>query len=83
MLLAGIDWTPKLQLWMGGTDLVKEGDFVWTDGTHLPLSAFLWSPGEPNNAGNIEHCTNINIPDYKLNDKRCDSKLPYICQIDM
>ena len=83
MLLAGIDWTLKPKLWMGGSDLVKEGDFVWTDGTHLPLNASVWNPGEPNNVGNVEHCTIIVTTVYKLNDIPCDLKLPYICQIDM
>ena len=83
MLLAGIYWTLKPILWMGGSDLVKEGDFVWTDGTHLPLNASVWSPGEPNNEENLEHCLNIYTTIYKVNDIPCDSKLPYICQIDM
>ena len=83
MLLAGIDWTRKSKLWMGGSDLVKEGDFVWTDGTHLLLNASVWIPGQPNNAGNLEHCLDIYTTIYKVNDDRCDSKLPYICQIDM
>ena len=68
---------------MGGSDLVKQGDFVWTDGTHLPLNASVWRPGEPNNQGNLEHCLDIYTTIYKVNDDRCDFKLPYICQIDM
>ena len=68
---------------MGGSDLVKQGDFIWTDGTHLPLNASVWRPGEPNNQGNLEHCLDIYTTIYKVNDDRCDFKLPYICQIDM
>jgi len=38
-----------LQAYIGLTDEVTEGTFLWVDGT--PLNYTNWSPGEPNNAG--------------------------------
>ena len=49
------DLNPIQSLWMGATDVVKEGDFVWTDGTHLLLNASVWRPGNPDNLYN-EDC---------------------------
>ena len=78
-----IDRTSALNLWMGGTDEVKEGDFVWTDGTHLPLNADVWNPRSPDNWFE-EDCLHIIIAeDYSLNDVQCNYRMPYICQIDM
>ena len=35
-------------LWIGGTDTVNEGQFVWDDGTDFDYSN--WCTGEPNNS---------------------------------
>ncbi len=42
------DWT-----WIGLSDETQEGNFQWVTGE--PLSFTRWIPGEPNNAGGIEH----------------------------
>ena len=74
-----IDGTSTLNLWLGGTDVVKEDDFVWTDGTHLLLNASrVWLPGNPDNLYN-EDCQHIfTAAVYRLNDVRCDFLMPYI-----
>lgn len=48
-----------IRVWIGGTDAVTEGTFVWTDGTLLAAGYTNWRDGEPNNAnGNFEEdCT--------------------------
>ena len=83
LLHLGIARTSYKRLWMGATDVVKEGDFVWTDGTHLPLNASVWLPGNPSNSTN-EDCLHIfSGAIYRVNDIPCTVPMPYICQIDM
>ena len=83
LLHLGIARTSTKRLWMGATDVVKEGDFVWNDGTHLPLNASVWLPGNPSNSNN-EDCLHIATgAGYRLNDIRCNYRMPFICQIDM
>ena len=73
----------SLSAWVGATDVVKEGDFVWTDGTHLPLNADVWKPGNPDNWFEEDCLHIITAAAYRLNDVRCNYRIPYICQIDM
>lgn len=40
-------------VWLGATDEVKEGRWVWVDGTEMDFRHF--HKGEPNNANNKEH----------------------------
>ncbi len=54
-------------IWIGYSDAVAEGSFVWYDGSALSYSN--WAPGEPNNAGD-EDCTQI-YPDGSWNDLNC------------
>ena len=51
---------PGQQFWIGFTDEVNEGTFVWDDGS--PTTYTKWAPGEPNNSGptNNEDYTLIN-----------------------
>lgn len=55
-------------IWIGYSDAVAEGSFVWYDGA--PLSYSNWAPGEPNDAGGVEDCTQI-YPDGSWNDLNC------------
>ncbi len=55
-------------IWIGYSDAVTEGSYVWYDGA--PLSYSNWAPGEPNDAGGVEDCTQI-YPDGSWNDLNC------------
>ena len=55
-------------VWIGYSDAVTEGSYVWYDGA--PLSYSNWAPGEPNDAGGVEDCTQI-YPDGSWNDLNC------------
>ena len=84
LLHAGFTWGMDAMLWMGGDDLLEEGDFVWSDGSHLPINDPVWSSGEPNNGANgDEHCLTIYPIVYKLNDAFCSYRIFYVCQIDI
>merc|ERR1712098_30081 len=43
------------KMWLGGTDKVNEGTFVWTDGSSFSFTS--WSPDNPDNAGNQDGVT--------------------------
>ncbi len=55
-------------IWIGYSDATAEGSFVWYDGS--PISYTNWAPGEPNDAGGVEDCTQI-YPDGSWNDLNC------------
>lgn len=60
-LLANMQWPTTLsrgsandtQVWLGGSDKEREGDWRWPDRSLVQWSN--WLSGEPNNAGGIEH----------------------------
>ncbi len=56
-------------IWMGFGDEAVEGIFEWYD--QSPVSYTNWAPGEPNNAGGDEDCTQI-YPDGQWNDLPCN-----------
>lgn len=56
-------------IWIGFTDAALEGTFVWYDSA--PVTYSNWAPGEPNNAGGNENCTQI-YPDGTWNDLNCN-----------
>merc|ERR1712124_183303 len=46
--------------WLGGHDLVREGQWTWThSGLRLSGRYQDWAPGEPNNMDNKEHCLDL------------------------
>ena len=78
-------------IWVGGTDMAREGTFVWqTSKRTVPGDYF--TPGEPNNSGGQEDCTQMycheDCTDWfcskvrlgKLNDGICETKLYFICE---
>lgn len=75
--------------WIGGSDRVTEGQFLWEDGTAFMFTA--WAAGEPNNANNNfqEDCVIIaGARTSKLwDDRPCDASevstsgnFAYLCQ---
>ena len=63
--------------WIGLTDFMAEGTFVWVDGT--ALSYTNWRPNQPNNGGDTQHCTWIR-PDGGWDDVICTKEQAYVCQ---
>ncbi|CAC5395278.1 unnamed protein product [Mytilus coruscus] len=66
--------------WLGGTDIVTEGIWMWT--TSQTLFTFTdWNDNNPSNDGGSEHCLEMRYQiDYKWNDNYCDETCNYICQ---
>ncbi|XP_059167873.1 uncharacterized protein LOC131949930 [Physella acuta] len=64
--------------WLGATDGLREGEWVWTDGTKANLTS-MWRAGEPNSYNNkSEDC--LDISEWEnLNDEACSRAFPFIC----
>ncbi|EAT48403.1 AAEL000543-PA [Aedes aegypti] len=71
--------------WIGGNDLAEEGTFSWMPNGRLVRYA-NWSPGEPNNTEDKEHCMQlVYIPRFEQrwtwNDNECRTNHMYfICE---
>ncbi|KAL3879771.1 hypothetical protein ACJMK2_032057 [Sinanodonta woodiana] len=66
-------------VWVGTTDINSVGNWNWLNGQ--AITAVFWSPGQPDNWDNKEHCGDlVKVSNYYLNDEDCSSKLHFICQ---
>ena len=68
--------------WLGGTDLLQEGLWLWnSDNSTIDLTVF-WNENEPNNLlnnrPNGENC--LEFRDQGLNDEPCERPRPYVCE---
>ncbi|KAI9531080.1 hypothetical protein NQZ68_000574 [Dissostichus eleginoides] len=63
--------------WVGGNDAVKDGVWLWSDGSNFKFGG--WAKGEPNGQGK-ENCMEINFreSDY-INDSGCSGKKSFVC----
>lgn len=72
--------TASMKNWWLGLSLNKTiAKWKWEDGSDLQTSVIAWKPGEPNNSLRDEQCGEMNIQG-KLNDQKCDSLNPFICE---
>ena len=63
------------QIWIGGSDIASEGDWVWSDETTWSYSN--WHSDEPSNDKKKEHCLTFQ---RHWNDDDCTHKFPFLCQ---
>ncbi|XP_038065858.1 alpha-N-acetylgalactosamine-specific lectin-like [Patiria miniata] len=67
-------------LWIGFTDEVEEGNFIWTDKSVVNFTE--WSDGQPDNYGGGEKCTHMWYGKYgEWNDIGCDNLFSYMCKM--
>ncbi|XP_052078292.1 CD209 antigen-like protein C [Mytilus californianus] len=66
-----IDW-----LWLGGTDMDSEGNWIWND-SKKTLNLTFWRPGEPNDAGS-EDCLATHTGVW--NDIPCTAEKQFVCE---
>eukprot|EP00105_Crassostrea_gigas_P010135 XP_011425311.1 PREDICTED: perlucin [Crassostrea gigas] len=65
--------------WIGGTDAMKEGNWVWMS-TQDPLDYNGWNPGEPNNGVGAACMAMANHEHYHWNDDFCTKSYDFICE---
>ncbi|XDV31346.1 hypothetical protein PO909_034053 [Leuciscus waleckii] len=64
--------------YIGGHDAVKEGQWMWTDGSVFDYNN--WCSGQPDNYANIDHTLEINFGNHCWNDNDKQVQLAYICE---
>eukprot|EP00062_Callorhinchus_milii_P023017 gi/632981413/ref/XP_007907577.1/ PREDICTED: C-type lectin domain family 4 member E-like isoform X1 [Callorhinchus milii] len=65
--------------WIGLSDIEKEGQWQWVDGTSYELTPKHWKAGEPNDSNNAEDCACL-ATTGKWNDIPCHLKKTAICE---
>ncbi|XP_062568495.1 perlucin-like [Saccostrea cucullata] len=73
----------KGQFWIGLTDALVEGHWVW-ESTQKSPGYTGWGPGEPNNGGHHEDCAHLyDAISFHWNDVPCDRKYNFICEKEL
>ncbi|KAA8578955.1 hypothetical protein FQN60_006047 [Etheostoma spectabile] len=69
--------------WIGGHDSVKEGMWLWADGSKFSYTS--WAAGQPDNFNGGEHCTSINWDsnEENWNDAGCVDSASFVCSKDL
>jgi len=83
IIFAGSFLKTTLYYWTSGSDLGSEGEFYWDSMGEFFGPFTDWEDGQPNNAGDGQHCVNIECyTEYTLwNDGNCRDMLRYICEM--
>ncbi|GFO41137.1 collectin-11 [Plakobranchus ocellatus] len=60
----------------------NEGKFFFFNSlTKAPLN-LDWRHGQPDNYGDVEHCVEVSVGDFGLNDIRCDREGRFVCEVE-
>ncbi|GFN89910.1 C-type lectin [Plakobranchus ocellatus] len=72
-------------IWLGGSDLVKSGEWIWSR-SGVPVNQFDdWAPNQPDGSSDstdTEDCMELNIDKYggHWNDDQCEHRQRFICE---
>ncbi|XP_041356524.1 perlucin-like [Gigantopelta aegis] len=68
--------------WIGANDLQSEGHVQWmSKGSPKDLNYTNWYPGQPDNAGGVEHCIEVRKEfGFRWNDWQCFHHAGFICE---
>uniref|UniRef100_A0A8C9XJX9 C-type lectin domain-containing protein n=1 Tax=Sander lucioperca TaxID=283035 RepID=A0A8C9XJX9_SANLU len=62
--------------WIGGFDAMKEGMWMWADGSQFDYQS--WAVGKPDHNGGTENCLEI-YPDENWNNAACTNQASFVC----
>ena len=65
--------------WVGLSDLVTEGIYMWENGENQLTGTDNWNDNEPDNYAGMEDCVLINV-NGKWIDNNCNNERYFICQ---
>jgi len=68
----------QAEFWLGGDDLVSEGNFVWAEDGAVDLASELWDRNLPR-GGVAENCMEMSR-DGRWDDADCNLTLPFVCE---
>ena len=75
--------TDSIVTWLGASDMLTEGTWLWQDGTAWNFKNWARETGEPN-GGTRENCLHLAHPRHlasrKWNDFPCSFKMAAICK---
>ncbi|XP_034546133.1 C-type lectin domain family 4 member G-like [Notolabrus celidotus] len=69
--------TAGVNTWIGLTDRVGEGTWMWVDGT--PVNTTYWEAGQPNSHGGDQDCGEM-VQKGEWNDEGCSNENKWICE---
>ncbi|KAL4230752.1 Collectin sub- member 10 (C-type lectin) [Mactra antiquata] len=77
--------TSDRYFWIGGTDAVSEGEWVWALIVQPVIEYTNWSPGNPNDANGGKHqdCMAMYGATGQWDDGWCETEHNFICEIDL
>ena len=72
----------RTAVWIGLTDIMKEGTFLWISGRNFSsqIGNISWEDGQPNNFIGNQHCAGLYGKVPKMFDMSCSSKYHSVCQ---
>ncbi|XP_062577476.1 perlucin-like [Saccostrea cucullata] len=75
------DYGRSANFWVGGTDVIIEGDWIWSL-SQTPIHHYThWDPREPNDLGGDENCMEMRQEyGYMWNDMSCHVRQYFICE---
>ena len=71
------------EVWIGASDVVEEGRFIWIDDVGVTEANMRWGPNEPNNSDesySSEDCVHISIGFDTANDNYCGARFYGLCE---